>query len=177
LVFALFGWVVAAGCVLLSMQRLRSVTLLVRQDPERALEGFKPATRERGLQIAARGGSIGALVGEVLGAPDRAHAIATINERLADVGAELDRGADVPKAAARIALAAGTMFALLELARGLSHGTVTWGWGVAAFAGGLVGAAASAELGRLTKAQAERCREAWNRLARLLASLAAEPSA
>lgn len=176
MLFALFGWLVAAGCVLLSVQRLKSVTQLVRRGPERVLEAFKPPTRERAGEIAARGGDLAALVGEVLGAPDRARAIAILNERLADVGDELERGADVPKAAARIALASGTLFALLELAHGLQQQAVRWGWGLGAFLGGLAGAAVCAELGRLTKAQAERCREAWNRLAKLLASLRPEPS-
>lgn len=174
--FALLGWVVGAGCVLLSAARLKSVTQLVREGPGRVLEAFRPVTRERAGEIAAQSGGIAALVGEVLSASDRAHAIAAINVRLADVGAELERGADVPKAAVRIALASGTLFALLELARGLTHGEVRWGWGLGAFAGGLVAAAVSTELGRLTKAQAERCRGAWNGLAQRLASLWPAPS-
>lgn len=109
---------------------------------------------------------------EVTSAPSRANAIAAINEKLFEVATTLDRGADLPKAAARIALASGTLFALLELAGGLSRGQVSWGPGLVAFMGGLAAAGVCAELGRLAKAQERRCRDAWNRFAKRLASLA-----
>jgi hypothetical protein len=131
-------------------------------------------TREQAMQMAA------ALLGDmqahesvsaVLEAPSRAHAVAELNELMRDAAGVLGTDAAVPRSAARVAFSAGTLLALIELARTLPGGMVSVGWVLCAFACGISSELAVRIVGRLADCRARELREAWNVFARALTRL------
>jgi hypothetical protein len=110
-------------------------------------------------------------VSAVLDAPSRAHALAELNELVSDAARLLGTDAAVPRSAARVALSAGTLLALVELARTLPGGRVSVGWVLCAFACGTSSALAAQLMGRLADCRARQLREAWNAFAQALSRL------
>ncbi|MEB2311566.1 MAG: hypothetical protein OZ921_03630 [Sorangiineae bacterium] len=115
-----------------------------------------------------------ALLREVLDAKSHAHAVAAINEHLADVAWELEGAGVLPRAAARVALAGATGAAVARIATGLGTDGPWLGWAAAAFGGGLVAAMGSLGLARRAERVARERRDAWNRVASALGRLGAE---
>ena len=113
-----------------------------------------------------------ALLRDVLGARSRAHAVAEVNDRLFDADRELQAGASIPRSAARIALAAGALLGIIELARTFGGPESRLVSALAAFGGGLVSALVCCNFGRLADSRAAVRRDAWNELSRALLRLA-----
>lgn len=90
--------------------------------------------------------------------------ILALNEHLGEVSATLSKAEPVPRAAARIALSAGGLGAVLELARLASEGQPSAA-PLVAFGAGLLGAGICWELARRTTRDARGVREAWDAIA------------
>jgi hypothetical protein len=154
-------------CVAWSAQRLAQARRFDRDGAPELLQALGHGGRERAGRVAAehreQWAAVSALV-EVLDAPSHDYGVAMINEQLADVRRELDANAEVPRAAARIAAAAGTALSVLGIARGLPGGGLMLGWVAAPFLLGLTGALACAQLGRAAERHVVHHREAWNGL-------------
>lgn len=98
---------------------------------------------------------------------DPAERIAALNERLGDVSLALGQIAPVPKVAARIALAWGTLVAIVRLSGDVRVGDPT-PVPLVVFAVGASGALACAELARRTSASGEKVRKEWDSLSAAL---------
>lgn len=94
--------------------------------------------------------------------------VAELNEVLIDAGAALEQGAAIPRAAGRIALAAGTGLAIVSLALNLKAGSYRSLEPLACFLIGLVGALGTYGVGRGADRMADQCRDGWNALIRAL---------
>jgi hypothetical protein len=158
-------------CVAVAVRRWR---MLLRLSPRPQPAPGASSARARaelaaaelvGPQAAAR------LVSDVLDAPTRKHSVAELNERLSDAAREIDVGREVPRSAARVALASGTLLAVIELVRTLPEGQASVKWALVAFSCGLASAMGTRYAGRLADSRAEQLREAWNELARMLTRL------
>jgi hypothetical protein len=85
-------------------------------DVERWAAAVRDARGER-LRVVADGEpELAALLDAIESAPAREAAIAELNDRTAELSAELDVGRDVPRAATRISLATGTACAVIVIA-------------------------------------------------------------
>jgi hypothetical protein len=123
----------------------------------------------RGPDPTRRVGGADELAGvtrEVLAAGTPELGYALLDEHLADVARELDVGAAVPRAAARIALASGTGLAIVDIATELPK--VALGSPAVAFLAGIGGATLAGALGRLADARSEALRIAYDDLSRRL---------
>jgi hypothetical protein len=93
--------------------------------------------------------------------------VALVNEELSDVARLVAVGAEVPRAAGRIALFSGVGLAIFELARQLSSG-IALAWTMSAALGGIISYLACVEIGRRAKLRGNDLRDHWNALARRL---------
>lgn len=107
-------------------------------------------------------------LGEAISGRARDVAIRVMNEHLGQVRAELEVGQDVPRVAARVALAVGVLAALVEIASGLSGPGPSVASAVRAFVAGVAGALVCFELDRRARRRAEGVREEWDRVTRAL---------
>jgi len=170
----LIAVLVAGLCVGWSALRFRQARRFNHDGATELLAALGRGGRERAERVASeRGGQWAAVaaLSEVLEAPTHAYGVAIINEQLGDVRRELDVGAEVPRSAARIALAAGTVLSVLAIARGLQRGGLMLGWAMAPFLVGLVGAVACMQLGRSAERHASSHRDAWNGLRSVFTTL------
>jgi hypothetical protein len=170
MLLALIAWSIAVACVAVTAKRFRRLSVMTAH--------VGPVLRE--LDVRRRTGRVGAVLerelGEVFDAPSPEHATAAINDRLAEVARDLSVGSELPSAAARIALFAGTGLALIEVARTLP-GPIPIQGALLAFAGGVVGAVSCAELGRRSASMSRALRESWDAVAaRALEPAPAGPS-
>ena len=93
-------------------------------------------------------------------------AIATLNEHLGDVARALTVGRTVPRSMGRVALAAGTLAAVLEVGASVSSSSgAAWAPALWEFLAGCVGAAAAFEIDRRSEVLAERVRAGWDEIA------------
>jgi hypothetical protein len=131
--------------------------------------------RATAISACSRGGAaasadVAEWVSEIRSAEPREAAVALLNEELSDVAAEVDVGAETPRAAARIALFSGVALALVEVARYIGGGTSLIEVGCT-LAGGVAPFAICLELGRRAKRVGTEVRTEWNAISgRLLAS-------
>jgi hypothetical protein len=157
---------------LASVRRLRQLPAAGHGDVQAALQALRPSTRAQ-LEQVVRGlpdaSPVAELLLRVYEAPTRDAAVAETNLQLAEVSRELDVQAEVPRSSARIALASGTVLALLRVIGDLNAGQPGgWLWALAPFAGGTLSALICAQLGRMAGERARSYREAWNGLSRRL---------
>jgi hypothetical protein len=163
-VLAIVAWAIGLACILVSFRYFQKSA---PDDTEAVLRTLRRTGRiESEPGVASAAGSPAADVARsVLRAPDRQHA--ELNEQLTAQERSLSVGAELPQASARIALATGTLLAIVELARTLPGGGPTL-WPVYAFGGGFIAAGVALMLGRAAKKRLDRRRQAWNHLARVL---------
>ncbi|MCC6903744.1 MAG: hypothetical protein IT377_32550 [Polyangiaceae bacterium] len=166
--------IVAGACVWVSTKRLALVRRVAREAIHS--DGLERAGQGRLLAKLPADGPLARTAREVLDAPSRAQAIATLNEALGDVARELDVSREVPKSATRVALASGALLGLVELGRRLPDGD-----GVAALAAaapavvvGGVGAVVCLISARSAEEHGRRARDGWDRLGRILERLLSE---
>lgn len=167
MISTLVAVLVAALCLAWSGQRLRAARRFDRDGAPELLSALGHGGRERAERVAlqhAEEWTSVSVLREVLDAPTHAYGVALINEQLGDVRRDLDMGAELPRASARIALAAGTALTVLEIARGLPHGGLVLAWVAAPFVIGLVTALACTQVGRTAERHVVRHRDAWNGL-------------
>jgi hypothetical protein len=113
------------------------------------------------------------LIESVLRAPTRAHAVAEMNERIAELERAMNALSPVPRAAARIAMTSGVLLAILGFLAGDAPRSAS-SWHIALGAA-LVGAAAAlvaAALGRRADRLCASFRARVNGLVRALARTA-----
>lgn len=167
MISTLIAALIAALCVAWSAQRLRAARRFDRDGAPELLSALGHGGRDRAERVASEHAEEWATVSalrEVLDAPTHEYGVALINEQLSDVERDLDIGAELPRASARIALAAGTALCVLEIARGLPHGGLVLAWVAAPFLIGAVAALACAQIGRTAERHVARHREAWKGL-------------
>lgn len=173
MIASLVALLVSALCIVWSAGRFRQTRRFARDGAPELLAALRRGGRQHAQRLVAERRDTWDAVSvltEVLEAPSREYGVAMINEQLSDVRRELDMGADVPRAATRVALAAGTALSVLEIARGLPHELVM-AWVIIPFAIGAVAALACAQLGRSAERGAVHHREAWNGLRSRLTEL------
>jgi len=130
----------------------------------------------RGLPRDLGSDELEALISDVLATKTPSEALARLDEHLADVARELDVGSDVPRSAARIALASGTALAVASLAREVaaSHVAEAALGPLIAFSAGVIGGVGSLLAGGVAERRAARLRAAYDdlsgRLERLVSS-------
>lgn len=172
MISTLVAALVVGLCIAWSAQRLTQARRFDRDGAPELLQALGHGGRERADRVAAehreQWAAVSALV-DVLDAPSHEYGVAMINEHLADVRRELDANAEVPRAAARIAAAAGTALSVFEIARGLPRGGLVLAWVVAPFALGLAAALVCSQLGRAAERHVSHHREAWKGLRSTLA--------
>jgi hypothetical protein len=163
---ALVAFVTSVVCILLAAWQWKKTppddAAVVARRVQRADPGVDANAIELGSGRAAE------LAQRVLLSPSRAHAIAEINEELLLIDRDEKVGGGLPASGARVALATGTLLAIVGLARGLAVGSVGI-WPVLAFGAGLFGAVGCAALGMSAKKRTRVRREGWNELTRVLA--------
>ncbi len=159
---------IACACLLLALRRWQALAQTAPSSTSSASQ-TDPRGRVERRAVALLGADVGAeLVRAVLEAPTRAHAVAELNERLSEARASIEAGATVPRSAARVAVASGTLMALVEVARNLPSGQGSMVWPLVAFGVGLVASVACGQMGRLADCRAQDLRHAWNELSRAL---------
>ncbi|MCC6666754.1 MAG: hypothetical protein IT375_23585 [Polyangiaceae bacterium] len=164
---------VAAGCIGVSAKRLALVTAIEREAV--LSDGLERASRERLLSKLPAESALGRAAREVLEAPSRPLAVASLNETLGDVARELDVSREVPKSATRVALASGALLGLIELGRRLpDDGAQALVGAAPSVAAGLVGMVACMLLARSAEQRGRRARDGWDRLGRILERLLSE---
>jgi broad specificity polyphosphatase/5'/3'-nucleotidase SurE len=161
---------VSVGAVAVAARRLRAVTALLPSDPE----SLRSAVRSgRGDAIASAVQRLfsdedaRAILSQALvdGSPPDA-AIAALNEHLGDVARALSLGRTIPRSCGRVALASGTLAAVLEVTASVSARIATaWAPALWEFAVGAAGAVAAFEIDRRSAAGADRVRAAWDQVA------------
>jgi hypothetical protein len=163
---------VSLACVWISARRALRLKQGIGSELElwiRALRSARPAGDDRLARAAAREPGLAALLDAVASAPSRAAAIAELNDRAGELSRDLAVGAEVPRVAARIALAAGTACAVIAVAGAIGESTsralleATF-----AFCSGLAGAGGSAAFGRLADKRSARHRDNWAELRRAI---------
>ena len=177
MVLTLLALTVGVLCLAAAVRRWRS---LLRMGPRRLepLGGAALATRPEVARAAARllgEHAAEELLHDVLDAPSRRHAVAELNEHLSEAARSIDLGAEVPRSAARVALATGTLLGVIELVRTLPGGGVSVGWALGAFGCGAASALATQYTGRLADCRARQLRDAWNALAAAITRLLPPP--
>jgi hypothetical protein len=165
---------VSAGAVAVSAKRLRTVTALLPPDPGSLRSAVRSGSRDAIASSIRRLFSdeeARATLSQSLfdgSAPDAA--IATLNEHLGDIARVLAVGHGIPRSSGRVALASGTLAAVLELVASFSaRAGVAWAPALWEFVAGAVGAAVAFELDRRSLARAERVRAAWDEVAAVFA--------
>jgi hypothetical protein len=92
--------------------------------------------------------------------------VRVVNQQLSELGHDIATGSEVPRAAARISLACGTLVAVIGLATTVSaEGPPSTGPALAAFGTGLAGAIVALEVGRRATLLANEQRRRWDKLA------------
>lgn len=170
---ALVAAAVVAACVWASLRRLSRLRAGLGAEIERHAGALgRVRTREQLRRASAAlppDGALARLLGALLDADGRAAAVAELNDAVSELSSELAIGAEVPRAAARIALAAGTAAAVVVVAARLpGEGVAALVPATVAFALGVGGAAACSWIGRVAGEWARRQREAGNELLRAL---------
>lgn len=124
------------------------------------------ARRVRELaSLLAHDGDGYAFVRTALDAPDDAW-IRVVNQQLSEFAHDIGAGSEVPRAAARISLACGTLVAVVGLAASVSAaGPPASVPALAAFGVGLAGAIVALEVGRRATLLANEQRRRWDTLA------------
>lgn len=167
MIATLVAVLIAGLCVAWSAQRLSQARRFDRDGAPELLAALRRGGREHAERVASRHRDEWAAaeaLAEVLAAPSHEYGVALINEHLSDVRRDLDMGAEVPRAASRIALAAGTALSVLEIARWLPRGGLVTTWVFAPFVLGVAAALACVQLGRAAELHVAHHREAWNGL-------------
>lgn len=119
----------------------------------------------------------GQLCREVLDPATSVAALGELRIALSEVARDAANARNVPRAASRIALALGTLMALLEFARALRAGDGIPVSAVASFVGGFVASALAGWFGRQARARAAARERAWTELAAALARKLSPPQA
>jgi len=178
------AFAVGVLCLVAGAGRWRKLAPRRGARPE-TLDTSEPVERQRVFRMAAE--LLGpedarSLLRGVLDAPSREHAMAELNQWLGDARHQLAGGAQVARSAGRVALAAGTLLALIEVARSLPSGETSVVGAFASFGFGVAAALGTSIFGRLADSRADRTRQRWSRLVRELTRRwpfeagAAEPS-
>jgi hypothetical protein len=168
LIAAALACSIALACVGFAVRRWRALAHIPARTTASAGARSGRDRLER-RAVALLGADAGVeLVNAVLDAPSRAHAVAEINERLSDARATIEAGATVPRSAARVAVATGTLMALIEVARDLPTGQSSLTWPLVAFGAGLAASGVCSQMGRLADCRAQALRRDWNDLSRAL---------
>jgi hypothetical protein len=160
---------VAVACAAISFARARRVKALGPGDIHalvKALGSRDASAIDSALTASDRIDGHG-LVREALDAPG-ATWVGVVNEHLSDAAHALDDGSGVPKAAARISLATGTLLAVLGVASGAGGASSPMAASAGAFAFGLAGALVTLEMGRRADRLAAERRREWDRLSTAL---------
>jgi len=169
-VFLVLGaWVIASLCAWASASRARRLAAL--ETETRELEGIERASRERLIARLPEASRFGALLRETLAAESRALGLALLNEEIAEIGRDLSVGAEVPRAAARVAVLAGGCVGIIELIRALPDASAGLPRAAAAIVGGLLGAMVTGAFGRAAETSARRVRDRSNELSRAVGRL------
>jgi hypothetical protein len=165
---------VSAGAVAVAARRLRAVTALLPSDPGSLRSAVRSGSRDAiasSVRWLFPGEDACAILSQSLfdgSAPEAA--IATLNEHLGDIARALAVGHGIPRSAGRVALASGTLAAVLELVASVSaRGGAAWATALAEFLAGAVGAAVAFELDRQSLVRADRVRAAWDEVAAIFA--------
>ncbi len=159
-----------AACIYASVIRLQRVRRLRDHAAEKLYASVNRPSRERLLALVATHSTDSVTVKLVRGALEaktRDHAVAELNEVLTEVGGELDRGAQVPKSAARIALASSAVLAVVGIAQGLPRGAGSLVEPMVALGIGIAGALTCAQLGRSSERASRRQKDAINGIVRM----------
>jgi hypothetical protein len=119
----------------------------------------------------------GQLCREVLTPATSAAALGELRITLSEVARDSAKARNVPRAAARAALALGTAVALIEFARGLGTVGGIPVSAVSSFVGGFVGSVLAGWLGRRARARASHRERAWTELGAALARHLSPPEA
>lgn len=165
---------VSAGAVAVSAKRFQTVTALLPSDPGGLRSAVKSGSRdaiassvrrlfpdEEACEILSQALFDGSAPGA---------SILTLNEHLGDVERVLTVGHAIPRSSGRVALASGTLAAVLELVASVSTPAgAAWGPALWEFVAGAVGAAAAFELDRRSRVQAEGVRAGWDEVAAIFA--------
>ena len=168
MIAAALACLLSCACLMLAVQRWRALGRAGTATIASA-RGQSARSRVEQRAVALLGRDAGAeLVVAVLEAPSRAHAVAELNEHLSDAAAGIETGATVPRSAARVALASGTLLSLVQIARELPAAHASATWPLVAFGSGLIAALGCGQLGRLADRRAQDLRRDWNDLARAL---------
>jgi hypothetical protein len=168
LIAAALACSIALVCVGFAVRRWRALA----RNPTRTTASAGARSGRDRLErraVALLGADAGVqLVNAVFEAPSRAHAVAELNERLSEAQATIEAGATVPRSAARVAVATGTLLALVQVARDLPTGQNSLIWPLVAFGVGLAASGVCGQMGRLADCRAQALRRDWNDLSRAL---------
>ena len=163
---------IGLAAVAVSVRRLMRLAEPAGAHPEavRRSLGVPDPKRARAVAVELPPSEARELVLAMLDAPSRSHAIAELNEQMSRVAGRLQIGAEVPRVAARVSMASGTVLAIVELARTLPSGAHMTA-PLAAFAIGLTAGIVCLEVGRRASLRLRRQAAGWNALGRALARL------
>jgi hypothetical protein len=171
--FAVLVACVSATALALGATRLRAVAKLMPSSPS-ALRAALRARDQQAVQgavqglFAAQDFDHDILTRALLDGTSADAAVAALNEHLGDVARGLSVGSTVPRAMGRVALAAGTLAAVLQLGGSVSTAAgAEWAPAAWQFLAGCVGAGAAFEMDRRCGALSERVRRGWDEVAAL----------
>ena len=162
----------ALGCVGAASRQLRR---LRRAQPSTAdlagqLRGIEPSSLPAFLATLPPGAPETPVLQPLTELDHGPARLAAVNEALLDLDGEIGRDGAVPRAATRIALAAGVALGLVRVAASITTPAGADSAGaLGAFGLGLLGAGASALVGRRATAQARAVRAQWDRVGRVVA--------
>ena len=167
MVFAIAAVLVSLLCILGAARR----AWMLRRRPEHVEELGRALRRGRHRGLGAD--ELETLISDVLATKTPAEALARLDEHLADVARDLDVGSDVPRSAARVALASGTALALVSLAHEMSAGHMAQAAAgpLIAFGAGAIGCVGSLLAGSAAERRAARLRAAYDELSARLERL------
>jgi hypothetical protein len=167
---------IGAICVGLSAARLARVRRLASEVPARLGElraGVSRSAIERLANSFQSETPLRRLIDSALRAPSRAHAVAEMNEQIAEIEQALDALSPVPRAAARIAVTSGVLLAILGFLSGdAARSESSWQIALGAALAGAAAALVAAALGRRADRLSASFRERVNALVRALAGAA-----
>lgn len=164
---------IGAICVGLSAARLVYVRRLASVVPAHLGElraGLSRSAIERLAQSFQRETPMRRLIENALRAPSRAHAVAEMNEQIAEIERALFALSPVPRAAARIALTSGVLLAIVGFLSGdAPRAESSWQAAAGAALAGAAAALVAAALGRRADRLCASLRARVNALVRALA--------
>ncbi len=175
---ALVAALVAALCVLSSWRRLATLRRAPGGQLEAALGGRRVRSRDfaQDLLVRLEAGAVRDALTDALAAGEERAVVAALNELGLELREELEVGSQIPRSAARVSLATGTLVGVVTLASSLGgSGPVALPQAVAAFVAGAAGAGVCAELGRRAESLTRRRREGANVAIRDLAQVLGVP--